>query len=136
MFEERAMDGRETAETIVEFLVDGGTVALTGRRAPDGTWTFEMVVGESLRRAFLGEDEEGPEPHLPTEPVGTWEEALAVLDCYAWAMCAPKSVHPQFRQAVWSALLERTLNADEYCADFLADRLFEWEDFCVDDPLS
>jgi hypothetical protein len=30
-----------------------------------------------------------------------------------------------------SALLERTINAPEYCADLLADRLFEWKDYCV-----
>jgi hypothetical protein len=34
-------DARGSAETIVEFLVDGGSVVLTRRRAPDGSRTFE-----------------------------------------------------------------------------------------------
>ena len=132
---ERKMNGGAAAETIMEFLVGGGSVALTGRRAADGTWAFEVVADEAAHRAYLGE-EEWERPHGlrgPTGPVGSWEAALAALDCWAWAMCAPKQVHPEFRQDVWSALLERTINAPEYCADLLADRLFEWEDYCVVD---
>jgi hypothetical protein len=122
------------AETLVEFLMGGGSVALTGRRAADGSWAFEVIADEAAHRAYLGEEEwERPDGlRGPTGPVGSWKEALAALDCWAWAMCAPKQVHPEFRQEVWSALLERTINAPEYCADFLADRLFEWEDYCVE----
>jgi hypothetical protein len=132
---ERTMNEDAAAETIVEFLLGGGSVALTGRRAADGTWGLEVVADEAAHRAYLGE-EEWERPHGvrgPTGPVENWEKALAALDCWAWAMCAPKQVHPEFRQDVWSALLERTINAPEYCADLLADRLFEWEDYCVVD---
>jgi hypothetical protein len=121
------------AETLVEFLAGGGSVALTGRREADGSWAFEVAADEAAQRAYLGKEEwERPDGlRGPTGPVENWEKALAALDCWAWAMCAPKQVHPEFRQDVWGALLERTINAPEYCADILADRLFEWEDFCI-----
>jgi hypothetical protein len=131
MSEEQAMDEGETAETIVEFLANGGTIALTGRRGPGGTWVFEVVVGEAERRAILGDDEEGLEPYLPTGPVGTWEEALALLDCYAWAISPPTLVHPEFRQAVWAALVERSQHSDEPWADLVVDWLPEWEEVCL-----
>jgi hypothetical protein len=37
-------DARGSAETIVEFLVDGRSVVLTGRRTPHGVWAFEVIA--------------------------------------------------------------------------------------------
>jgi hypothetical protein len=125
-------DARGSAETIVEFLVDGGSVVLTRRRAPDGTWTFEVIADQASRFALFGDDELEDLGGFLSEqnPVATWEEALGLLDCYTWAMSPPKWVHPEFRQAVWAALLDRSRDAEPYLADLIADRLPEWEELC------
>jgi hypothetical protein len=45
----RKDDARGSAEAIVEFLVDGGSVVLVRRRAPDGSRTFEVIADQAAR---------------------------------------------------------------------------------------
>ena len=125
-------DTRGSAEKIVEFSVDSGSVVMTGRRTADGGWTFEVIADQAARFALFGDDDlENFGDFLSEQnPVATWEDALGLLDCWAWAMSTPKWVHPEFREAVWAALLDRSRDAEPYLVDLIEDRLPEWEELC------
>jgi hypothetical protein len=52
--------------------------------------------------------------------------ALELLDQYPWFKLYPISIHPDFRQKVWSAVQERLHNNSET----LELELKRWHDFC------
>lgn len=93
-------------EVVLKALGEGGSLTLTRIRAANETTVFILTTNEAALADLLGEDpgryvgEDGRAP--------TWEGALSLLDKYKWVALFPGEVHPDFREAVWKAVTERT----------------------------
>ena len=89
------------SEIIVKVGAEGGDLTLYGVRTEKG-WIFSRdVIDQSL--LLLGE----PEIRHSSATVDSWEEALKLLDKYPWHNLSPREVHPEFRQAVFDAVVAR-----------------------------
>jgi hypothetical protein len=87
---------------IVEVGGEGGSVTLLGRRGEDLQWQFHRTSTDSSW-SMLDEEEGCDTSSRPApEPVwvGSWTEAIALLDRNPWAQLVPLSVHVDFRQEV------------------------------------
>ena len=86
-------------EVIVELLGEGGSRALYGARMDD-RWLFAM---EFIART------DPPATTTGRTPVDSWEDALALLDAYSgWFNLVPHQLHPEFKDALLRAVIERT----------------------------
>jgi hypothetical protein len=87
----------------------GGSVTLVGRRGDGEQWQFALVVVDQTE-ALLGETGDGVVRAPPVEIlewVGSWAEALRLMDRYPWARLHPVAVHPEFVERVRVAVEER-----------------------------
>ncbi len=69
-----------------------------------------------------------------TEEAGrapTWEGALSLLDKYKWVALFPGEVHPDFREAVWKAVTERTGPDDLRKRGGLRRQVERWREACL-----
>ena len=112
----------------MRMLAEGGSVTLSAVRGPEGWTSFTLVTDESTLFDLLGDDD-GAGPRT-TGPADTWEGAMGLLDCYAWPMLYPDFVHQDFRVAVIAAVRERAASDSPGPADFVLDRLPDWEHRC------
>ena len=97
----------DTNDVIVEMLAEGGSRVLYGLRRPHG-WLFSLDFIEST-----GALSESESQTIRTGIVGTFPDALVLLDRYDWIKLAPSMVHPEFRADVMSAVAAREEAANE-----------------------
>ena len=94
-------------ELILEAGVEGGSLQLFGTRTAHG-WLFRRITDEGTLHSLLAEEDRvGLESRQESDWVNSWEAALALLDEYLWHEFHPIVIHPDFRQLVWSAVLNR-----------------------------
>jgi hypothetical protein len=93
-------------EVIIEVGAEGGSIALYGFRTDQG-WLFTRQVADQTPELI---DEEWIEKETPR--FESWETALKLLDRYSWAKLYPLTIHPEFREQIWSAVQERLRNDD------------------------
>jgi hypothetical protein len=108
----------QPAEIILEVLAEGGSISLYGQRH-GSAWRFARSSVDQTPE-LLGE----PWIAHDSEVVQTWPAALALLDEYPWARFSPVQVHPEFRERVLNAVLER--------AGENARHLTKWRKLCLD----
>jgi hypothetical protein len=99
----------ENQEIILRMVGVGIMVTLYGVRLGKGKWKFTLDKNEGTMADFLLEEDADVLSTLRTRSnyVGTWDEALVLLDKYPWTYFVPKEVHPEFRELVWSAVESR-----------------------------
>jgi hypothetical protein len=99
----------ENQEIILKMAGAGIVVTLYGVKLGSDRWKFSLDKDEGTMADFLIDEDADllPMLHTRTEYVDTWEKALALIDRYPWTMFAPKEVHPEFRDLVWSAVQSR-----------------------------
>jgi hypothetical protein len=106
-------------ETIIEVGAEGGSIALYGFRTDHG-WVFTRKIVDQTPEFIDQEWIEGK-----SDFVDSWEAALKLLDQYPWFILYPLSIHPDFRQKIWSAVQER-LQKDESSEL----KLSRWRELC------
>ncbi|MBL0143808.1 MAG: endonuclease/exonuclease/phosphatase family protein [Betaproteobacteria bacterium] len=89
------------AELIVHVAAEGGGLDLVGCRKGGG-WVFRRSVRDWTPELL---DEEWIEHESQT--VDTWDAALDLLDRYPWHRLTPIKVHPEFRKALFDAVVSR-----------------------------
>lgn len=107
-------------EVIVKVGAEGGDITLLGLYTNEG-WVFIRKVFEQM-------------PTLVDEPsiqhrsgtVGSWPEALGLLGRYPWHRLHPLTVHPEFHEQVWEAVVSR-FKAENEPSD---ERLDRWKALC------
>lgn len=87
-------------ELIIELGAEGGGISLFGLKI-HGKWHFSRRVIDQTPE-MLGEDWVVHQ----TEVVDSFESAIKLLDQYPWFHLKPMSVHPDFRQVVYDAMLK------------------------------
>jgi hypothetical protein len=96
------------AEVILEALAEGGSLTLLGIKAGN-RWRFRLVRDESTFADLLNEEDRQGMFRSESEWVGSWKEALALLDEYKWHRLYAGLVHPDFKRQVWAAVQSRSL---------------------------
>jgi len=91
-------------EKILEVGLDGGAVALEGRRRPRGRWEFRIVQDWGTAWELI---DEAPTSRRPGLWMSSWKEALAVLDEGPWTKMVPLVVHPEFAERIAEEFFER-----------------------------
>jgi hypothetical protein len=91
-------------QLIVEVGAEGGSISVLGFRT-EGGWRFTRAVGDQTPELI-------DEAWIQSKSgcVDSWEAALKLLDQYPWWKLYPLSIHPEFRQRIWSAVQERLRN--------------------------
>ena len=87
--------------TIVKIGAEGGSITLEGRRDAAHGWQFRLATNERAMWDMLGEK---PSPQEEGPWVSSWKEALTLLERYPWPRLHPLVVHPEFREAVLTAI--------------------------------
>jgi hypothetical protein len=94
-------------DVVLKVGAEGGDLTLLGRREGTG-WLFSLAVNDCSTSLLDDDDmEAGSDAHVTSKQVRTWEEALALLNCYPWAELYPIAVHPDFRDDVWKQVQVR-----------------------------
>jgi hypothetical protein len=93
-------------EVIIEVGAEGGSITLYGLPTDQG-WVFSRKVIDQTPELI---DEDWIKTN--SDCFHSWEAALKLLDRYPWPKLYPISVHPDFRERIWSAVQER-LDTDE-----------------------
>ncbi|MBV9634432.1 MAG: hypothetical protein JOZ40_07355 [Methylobacteriaceae bacterium] len=106
-----ATDGtKPDAEVILEVGAEGGSITLYGVRRDD-RWRLKRSVLTQTTDLLDVEDRASLQSYLEAQresnEVDSREDALALMDRYPWAMLSPTRVHPEFRDNVWHAVLDR-----------------------------
>ena len=112
-------------EVILGVGAEGGSLALYGRRDPDGWRYFATMVDQT--RMLLDEDksDEG-EIRKETGVVDSWDAALRLMDRYTWHRLHPLTVHPEFRERVWAAVQSR------FDSDQEPHQVRRWRELCAE----
>jgi hypothetical protein len=93
---------------ILEARAEGGSLTVVGIKA-DNAWRFRVVRNEAALYDLLKEeDREGLVFRDESDWVGSWPDALELLDKYHWHELHAGQVHPEFRQKVWAAVQRRS----------------------------
>ena len=92
---------KKQCEIILEVGAEGGRVTLFGLRTEKG-WIFSREVIDQTPE-FI--DESGI-MHT-SKAVDSWSNALKLLDQYPWHSFYPLTIHPEFRERVFNAVVER-----------------------------
>lgn len=111
-------------EKIVEVVAEGGNIVLFGVQTPE-RWLFSRRVIDQTPELF---DDDWFVHH--TDVVGSFSEALALLDRYPWFKLCPRTVHPDFRTQVLDAVIARFAAQ----SDTKRHRLPEWQEVCGVNP--
>ncbi|HEV7138178.1 MAG TPA: NAD-dependent deacylase [Steroidobacteraceae bacterium] len=98
-------------EVIVSIQAEGGSITLLGRRNSEGLWSYARKVGDQTP-TLLDDEDGGRAMQSKSQWVTTWPKAVALLDRYPWAMLSGSEVHPEFRERIWSEVIQR-LKANE-----------------------
>jgi hypothetical protein len=106
-------------EVIIEVGAEGGSITLIGFRTAQG-WVFSRKVIDQTPELI---DEDWIETN--SDCVHSWEAAVELLDRYPWSKLYPISVHPDFREKIWSAVQER-VGGDENSGL----QLSRWREIC------
>lgn len=107
-------------ETLLEVGAEGGSVAIYGMRTPSG-WLFSEEVIDQTPELI---DEEAI--LYRSGLLDTWDAALQRLDRYPWYRLYPLQVHPEFRDAIFEAVVSR------YKADgAIGARIDDWRLLCT-----
>jgi hypothetical protein len=115
---------------IVSMGAEGGGVKLLGRRTAEGSWEFRRATNDSSWAMLDEKKDPNATVVLPTW-VSTWNEAVALLDRYLWALLYPIAVHPDFRAEVLVEVTRRLLDAPPERRN---DRMARWLAVCSDEP--
>jgi len=102
---------------------EGGGVTLYGERTDVG-WRFTCDFVDQTPY-MLADDEDQREIRRVSKTVERWDDALAMLDEQGWLRLDAIRVHPEFRQQVWKAVVER-LGVDHKNAR----KLERWRERC------
>jgi hypothetical protein len=97
------------AEVIVGIAAEGGSITLYGWKDERGRWQFSRDVDDHTPTLLDDNDGGGPAIKHSSTRVGSWEQALGLLDRYPWAMLAGIEVHAEFRERVWAAITARLM---------------------------
>jgi hypothetical protein len=106
-------------EVIIEVGAEGGSIALYGFRTERG-WVFTR---ETLDQTPELIDEDWIKSN--SARVDSWEAAVKLLDQYPWCKLYPVTIHPEFRQQIWSAVQERLRNDGGF-----GHQLTRWRELC------
>ena len=93
-------------EVILKVIAEGGSVTLLGQRDLRGGWHYACKLNDGTA-ALLDEEGSAEAIESKTEWIGTWAEAMALLDRYPWSMLHCREVHPEFRPQVWTEVMCR-----------------------------
>jgi len=99
-----------------------GSFVLWGHRLADGSWAFQTVATDWA--ACLRDPEEGGSPPTRIEStwVSSWVEAMGLLDQRPWESLIPGTVHAEFAEAVFSAVMRRLMGRHDERARRLRER--------------
>lgn len=101
-------------EIILQVGAEGGSVALHRWETSPGNWTWAMETNEvALYDLLEGEDGFDSRHAVKHQYAHSFEDAIKLLDKYPWPKLYPMEVHPQFRDAILKAVLERDGSAAE-----------------------
>lgn len=112
-------------QDIIEFGFEGGNLKLLGNQIEDGTWLFK---GESSEWATVNmlQDEDLTDFAVRKSDYGTRDlEKALFLDSHLWMKLRPLDINKDFRQLIWSKLIEP--NEKE------VRNLYNWEILCSPD---
>lgn len=113
-------------EVILVIGAAGGTISLSDLLNSDGTSRFMRENNESFHADLLSEeDREGLCFQSCDSSVGTFSEALNLLKQYSWHQLYPVTVHPEFRQLVFHAVIKLNKKDGEKNTHH-----YEWEMVC------
>ena len=92
---------------ILQVGLDDWTVTLIGHRKDQRHWQFARLANPAIQVA-LGAAIDGADEDAWVEG---WDQALALMDVYPWALLTPLDVHRQFVAPVRMAVEERLKRA-------------------------
>jgi hypothetical protein len=88
---------------VVEIGAEGGGIKVLSRSSDDGCLEYSVTMRDQTL-TFLAEDEGGAVIRRSTDWMGSWNDAVAVLDRWPWPMLHPLRIHPEFRYRVLVAV--------------------------------
>jgi hypothetical protein len=97
----------DKVEIILGIAAEGGSITLYGQKDYKGNWIFCRGVADHTPTFLSDDNGKGENISHSSAHVKTWEEAIALLDKYPWAMLSGIEVHSEFRDRIWSAVLKR-----------------------------
>lgn len=96
------------SEVILKVGAEGGTLSILGERTPAGDWRFQIGRNETAVYDMLSEDDQnGITPCEDSRYMGSFADAITLMDKYPWHMFYPVEVHPDFRELVFAAVVAR-----------------------------
>jgi hypothetical protein len=120
---------KDSKQIILRIGAAGGSITLYGLKNRAGRWLFTLGTNETTMLSF--DETLSPDKVTSTsKTVDTWEDALKLLDRYPWTSLYPLEVHPEFRQLVWEAVLERGKTLDKSQVDHWLRYLEKWCELC------
>ena len=87
----------------------GELLTLYGIKLKLGKWRFSLEEDGQMVAEDV-EDDLLDELLKQSEDVGSWKEALGLLDKHTWTQYSPTKVHQDFKKKIWSAIKERNPN--------------------------
>ncbi len=115
-------------ELVLELGVEGGGAAIHRTTLASGGYQFH-VEGNSL---CLDENDDEEWRHWTTEPVGTVQHALRLIDKDGlWILFYPISVHPEYRADVWHLVQELAVALPHAHGRRWKTRSQDWRRLCL-----
>ena len=94
-------------EIIIELGGPEGAITLYGQRDANGGWWFTREARTLFREEYGNEDAVLQCCEASVSGATTWTGALRLLDRSPWAELHPVEIHPDFRDRIWEAVIER-----------------------------
>jgi hypothetical protein len=88
---------------VVEIGAEGGSIKFLARSDDDGRLEYSVTMRDQTL-TIIDEDERGNVIRRSTDWMGSWNDAVAVLDRWPWPMLHPLRIHPEFRYRVLVAV--------------------------------
>ena len=96
-------------ETILEVGGSGGSVTICRWETSPGHWMWAMITNEvTLYDLLNGEEGFDSREAVKHQHAYSFEDAMKRLAKYPWPELEPIALHPQYRDAVLKAVLDRS----------------------------
>ena len=116
-------------ELVLELGVEGGGATVYRTPRASGGWQFH-VEGTSM---FLDDNDEEGWRSWTSDPVPTIQDALrSIAEDGSWVLYHPRSVHPEYRAAVWDQAQEIARKLAEGHSRIWERRHPVWQCLCLE----
>jgi hypothetical protein len=102
-----AHNSKGEVQVIAAVAAEGGSIVLYGQKDSKDNWMFCRGVADQTPTFLSESDGRGESISHNSAQVKTWEEAIALMDKYPWAMLSGVEVHPEFHHRVWEEVRKR-----------------------------